>query len=342
MNINAIKDAVKALAQSLQVTTIFPAGLLVLVNAYLILPLIYPELDLTTPSTVTIVGSLTLMLSYTFYAFNFPLIRLLEGYKLQETDFLQWLLKQQHEKFDALVTDIRELWAQFEECYDYFDGLEKDDIPGDEEFFGYQRKWQQLKAHLPRLERKFDIYFPSTRKMVLPTKLGNTIAAFEDYSRTRYGMDSIALWARLIPILKEKNYLEFVSTEKAVFDFLMNTCIVAVVLGLELVYLHLFRGNWGLAIGVTGLTALVAIILYNGMIIAARQWGTTVRVAFDLFRHDLHRRLGLRAAGDFKGERERWQAVSQFVLFRRERSLEEFNEFISQSEMAKLKEPEKA
>ncbi len=342
MNINAIKDAVKALAQSLQVTTIFPAGLLVLVNAYLVLPQVCPDLDPATPSAVTVMASLTLMLSYTLYAFNFPLIRLLEGYKLQEADLLQWLLKRQRGEFDALVTEIRELWARLEECRDYFDRLDKDDIPGDEQFFGYRKRWQQLKARLPRLERRFELDYPSVREMVLPTKLGNTIAAFEDYPRTRYGMDSIALWARLIPILKEENYLEFVSMEKAVFDFLMNTCIVTVVLGLELIYLNLFRGKWGLAVFITGLVGVAVAVLYHGMIIAARQWGTTVRVAFDLYRHDLHRRLGLRAAGNFRDERERWQAVSQFFLYRRKKVLEEFNEFIPQSEWVKLREAEKS
>jgi hypothetical protein len=275
------------------------------------------------------------MLSYTFYAFNFPLIRLLEGYKLRQTDFFKWLLRGQLRKFDTLQEHVTELQAQDEECSDYFNGLGQADIREVEPYLRYQKITQQLQADWPPLERRFDLDYPSRREMVLPTKLGNAVAAFEDYPRTRYGMDSIALWARLIPLLKEKGYLEFVTQEKSVFDFLMNTCVVTTVLGLELIYLILFLGYPMIALCVAGLTALFVTILYHGMIIAARQWGTTVRVAFDLYRHDLHQRLGLRTASSFKEEREHWKKISEFILYRRERLLEEFGEFIPQAEKAK-------
>ena len=336
MNINVIKDAVKALAQSLQLTTIFPSGLFVLTNAYVILTLLYPDFDLTTSSTVTALVSLTLMLSYTLYAFNFPLIRFFEGYLFRDTDLIQWLQKQQQCRFDRLYKDIRELWVQVAECLEL-----GEDVHSNEEYVeehvSHFRQWKKIQLRLSRLERKFDLDYPPTRDRVLATRLGNAIAAFEDYPRTRYGMDSIALWARMIPVLKDEKYLEFVTQEKAVLDFLMNTCIVIAVLGLELVLTTLYLWYPWITLFTIGFVGLVIILLYNGMIVAARQWGTTVRVAFDLYRQNLHQRLGLRVADSFREEHEQWQAVSEFLLCRRDKVWKEFSEFVPQSELVKQK-----
>lgn len=330
MSIVTIKDAIRALAQSLQVATVFPSALFVLVNAYIILPALGLEFDLSKPSAVTIVISLTLMLSYTLYAFNFPLIRFLEGYKLQEADFFQWNLKKQQRHFADLEKDIGDLRRLDHYYRRIFEGLEEDTSSQEEQIGVLWDEWQRIRLERARSEFYFDRDFPSRPGMVLPTRLGNTIAAFEDYPRTRYGMDSIVLWGRLVPLLKEKQFLEFVSQEKSVFDFLLNTSLVVVCLGLELSYLCLFLGKCWLSAPILLLTFVAFLILYNGMIVAARQWGTTVRVAFDLYRHDLSQRLGLRPTKSFKKEVKRWRAVSRFLLYRQEMVEEQFKGFISQ------------
>jgi len=340
VSINAIKDAVKALAQSLQVATIFPAGLFVLVNAYLIMPKALPGVDIASPPIVTAIISLALMLSYTLYAFNFPLIRLFEGrihverYKLRIADFVQRWMEEKREKkrvqLEALlgrINDLRTQRVQFKNRLG-FDPDEPDKRPltGDE-----SKYWQRLKIQLAQLERDLDLHYPSATDAVLPTNLGNTIAAFEDYPHTRYGMDSIALWPRFIPLLKEANYIDFVTQEKSVFDFLLNTCAVVILLGIEFVYLNLFWGNLLLSAAIGFAALLAAFGLYEGMTIAALQWGTTVRVAFDLYRHDLRRRLGLIPAGSFEEEYRRWLEVSRFILYRRKDI--QFAEFMTQAQI---------
>lgn len=334
MGINALKDAVKALAQSLQVSTVFPAGLFVLVNTYLVLPHLLPDIDLQSPITITIVISLSLILSYTLYAFNFPLIRVFEGYKLREIKFVRDLLIEKREKFKHLQKQIEHLQTERQRFKNRL-GFESDNsLDADE-----KNEWQALIAKLAYLERELDRHYPSMHQAVLPTRLGNAIAAFEDYSKTRYGMDSIALWPRLVPLLRDMKYLDFVTQEKSVFDFLLNTCIVVAVLGLELVYLYLFLGRLGLVSMIVLFTVVACYALYNGMIIAARQWGTTVRVAFDLYRHDLHQRLGLLPAKDFKEEFNRWQQISRFLLYRREDVW--FQDFIPQSRIVEMKNQDK-
>jgi hypothetical protein len=62
---------------------------------------------------------------------------------------------------------------------------------------------------LPRsFKREYDdllielvVQFPSEQRLILPTRFGNAIRAFEDYSRQVYGADGIPLWIHLKLIL---------------------------------------------------------------------------------------------------------------------------------------------
>ncbi|MBN2006038.1 MAG: hypothetical protein JXA21_21960 [Anaerolineae bacterium] len=291
MSMDTLKDALKSLAQSLQVSTIFPAWLFVMMNFYFIVPLFAPTFDLSSIITIAWLISLTLMLSYTLYAFNFPLIRLFEGYKLQDSDFFSRLLQKKLEKYRIL-------------------------------------------KHEPKKQREFDQDYPCMEDRVLPTKIGNTIAAFEDYAYTRYRMDAIALWPRLVPVLKKGEFLDYVVQEKAVFDFLLNTCVVVAVLGLEFFYRSLFLADWGNLFFVIVFVPVALFVLYEGVYIAARQWGTVVRVAFDLYRHDLAQRLCMRPADTFEKETENWAKISHFLLYRdMKRYLRNDEVFIPQSHL---------
>lgn len=295
MGISALGDAIKSLAQSLQVSTIFPAGLLVMLNTYFIAPLLFPDLDCTTPQAITIVISMSLLSSYTLYAFNFPLIRLFEGYKFQE-DFLFSILSK---------------WS-------------------------YDREIKRFRR-IGNGEGRPDRDFPSKEALFLPTKIGNVIKSFEEYPKTHYGMDSIALWSRLVPVLKDKGFLNYVSQEKTVFDFLLNMCVVTIIFGVELVYKFIYLGHVKAIPLIFLATYLVFRILYEGSYVAARQWGTVVRVAFDLYRHDLAQRLSLRPASTFREEWNRWKAVSHFFLYHKP-SYASFKEFIPQSQLLQFKE----
>jgi hypothetical protein len=302
ISINALKDAIKSLAQSLQVSTIFPAGVFVLVNAYFIIPVFCPNLDCTTPQAVTIAISLTLMLSYIFYAFNFPLIRLFEGYRFDF--FLPTCLA------EKITQDLTISQAE-------------------------RRKGKLKQKKLHELHRDF----PSEDRLS-PTKIGNVIAAFEEYPQTHYGMDSIALWPRLVPVLEDKKFLDYVVQEKAVFDFLLNTCVVTAMLGVELTYRAMFLWQFPYAFFIFVATCIACIAFYEGAYIAARQWGTVVRVAFDRHRYDLAQSLHLKPAHTFSEEWDRWEKISQFFLYHKT-SYRAFDAFIPQHKVLQRKEAAK-
>ena len=106
--------------------------------------------------------------------------------------------------------------------------------------------------------------FPSAYDGLSATSLGNSIAAFEDYPRIRYGIDSIALWPRLLPILRDEKYHEYVAQEKMTFDFLLNMLAVTTILGFEFIYFFLYIGNVALSCFALGLTTFLLWVLYSG------------------------------------------------------------------------------
>lgn len=317
MTINAIQDAIKALAQTLNVATIFPAMLFVLVHVYWILPEIWPEVDFFSIPVFAYSVSVTMILSYTLYAFNFPLTRLFEGYKGENVPLIGTL-------FNALKTKKLEEYRWLRK----------------EIFNHYERRTPLPEVSIAEKERRMEQDFPSNIDSVLPTRVGNTIAAFEHYSQVRYNMDSIVLWPRLVPILYKEKYLDFVIQEKTVFDFLLNMLVIVLFMGLEIFYLLLFWGPsyWIPAIVSLAISLTASLIFYQGLIIAARQWGITVRVAFDLYRDDLSQELGLKPAYTFQQELERWKQISNFLVSRHNN--DEFSAFLAQVERLKRRQDE--
>jgi hypothetical protein len=316
MSINIILETLKAFAQALQVSTVFPAVLFILINTTLILPgthIISME-EATSPAALLVGTTTALILSYTLYAFNFPLIRLLEGYVKKPKIFWEPFLSEKIRRFREMKSQLD---LKQRDLLKYQSTLDKDQDP--QKDFG----WQTRYTVFIRLANKFEHNYPSGEGLVLPTELGNIVAAFEDYPRTRYGIESTALWQRLIPTLRKTKYIDFVAQEKTVFDFLMNTGFVVFILGVESVYFLLYLHRAALALFIFALTIALMMLFYHGLKEAALAWGSTVRVAFDIHRHSLRQELGLTLQKDFASEYLRWQEISKFY----ENRLQDFKKF---------------
>jgi len=295
MSLSSIKDVIESIFKSFHLSTSFPSLLFVFVNAYFILPSISQNLKLSAPEYFVLLICFSLVISYTIYTFNSPLIRLFEGRSLKNDYFIQMLNKKQRKEFNKKKRKIQEI---------YQDMVDKGGKISDEE----QHRLSQLISEL-------STYYPPKEEKVLPTKVGNIIAAFENYPNIRYGIDSIGLWTRLVPILKEYDYLEFVSSEKSLFDFLMSMNVIIAILNLEFFYLALYKGNWIVAILLLPFAFILFRLFYIGMTHAARYWGETCNVAYDLFRKELYSRLNLKPPHNFKEEYNRWVELSKFILY---------------------------
>src|SRR4051812_3517597 len=79
--ITTTKDILRSLLQSLQFACLFPAAVLVLVVNFLVLPAFTSSVASPDGEVIAVLAAAaTIILSYTLYAFNNTLIRIMEGY----------------------------------------------------------------------------------------------------------------------------------------------------------------------------------------------------------------------------------------------------------------------
>lgn len=298
-----VSDMLALLNQSLKLSAMFPALVFVLLNHYVAQKYNWPtdwsKMEFSQQAVFVLIA--VILLGYTLNILNIPIIRLFEGYPLCMTWLGRGMIKCQTK---------RKTWLRSRS--EYIGELLSDNlnllVARDPELLN--RLALEYSLHMDRLSK----FFPEEDFRLIPTDLGNTIAAFEDYPKQRYGIDAVYLWPRMLPILTEEEYAVFVEKEKAGLDFLLNLSLLLSVFGLECVG---FKVIFGLQISpwwpIGAL--LTAFWLYRSSIRGAYSWGETVKVAFDLYRYQLARKLGLQPL-NWKGEdkeRTQWKNISSFL-----------------------------
>lgn len=330
MNFGDLWTIVQTLVQSLQAATFFPALLITLSFVYWIPILTQPAnatLSAQEPNLLT-VGLATLTISYTLYAFNYIFIRFLEGYVWKDWKFgpgskacADMLAKQK--RLSKEIMDLKAEQANLDELIAELKNGPAEGLSLDESLLDLQK----TETNLRKAEVMLEANYPTNPNAILPTRLGNVIAAFEEYPNSRYGMDSITLWPRLIPVLQESKYLNFLQQERGVFNFLLNTGLACLLVGIKLFFDLMYNGQLLPSVLVFVGTSLVIWICYQGLVESAQDWGATYRVAYDLHRHDLIKRLGLRPPTTFSEELSLWQNVSRFFAFRPAKPGGDFSDF---------------
>jgi hypothetical protein len=172
--------------------------------------------------------------------------------------------------------------------------------------------------------------FPADENLVLPTRFGNAILAFEEYSKDVYGADSVTIWFHLTAVIT-KPFQAALDEARAQVNCLVNLCFFSALISLAAI----IRLTWNLIISTkvqaSGLdvgsfatanlyimgAAIVAAVLartaYNLSIERVHTWGNLVRAAFDCFLPALAARLGYKLPMSGEEQRRFWIAVSQRV-----------------------------
>jgi hypothetical protein len=142
-------------------------------------------------------------------------------------------------------------------------------------------------AHALQLRRTR--YFPARAEHLLPTRLGNVLRSGEERAGAPYGLDAVAVWPRLYPLLPDGTRL-LVDDLRDGLDLgarLCATFLAAAVIGLAL----LAQYGWWLL--VPAACALLAWLAYRGSIASALAYGDGIRATIDLHRFELHKALHL-------------------------------------------------
>jgi len=180
--------------------------------------------------------------------------------------------------------------------------------------------------------RAFRRRYPRSLRNVLPTKFGNANRAFEAYSASVYGVEAILIWPRLTAILP-KAQEDLLSDARAQVNFFCNICALSALIfklrfliwafeGLSWVWRHGVNFSAPpdvMAIGGDAvLWTLIGFIAWGSYEMAVEQaiaMGDQVRVAFDIFLHQLPAKLGYVYPCDEVGRGKFWAALEEAYDF---------------------------
>jgi co-chaperonin GroES (HSP10) len=185
------------------------------------------------------------------------------------------------------------------------------------------RRRDQLKAKRPNLsvrekKRLADVAyclvqnFPRERSL-MPTRFGNIIRGFEEYSLIMYGFDAIPGFERL-QVVASKEARDAIVTQKTQVDFWLNLWICGIVVVCECFVIAWMKTGYAWILPFVALCGYFVVI--NRAKAAAREWGEAVKAAVDTSLPLLPQKLAFATPADNEAERKMWEHYSQAIIFR--------------------------
>jgi hypothetical protein len=164
-----------------------------------------------------------------------------------------------------------------------------------------------------KLRQAVELY-PDSGQWVLPTRFGNAFRALEVYSRVVYGIDAIPAWPRLQAVIPD-DFKKLISESKSQLDFCINLLAAS---GLTLVF-YIAVVLWKHQLESLWVPCSAIVVFLFGHLVsttAVGQFGVYVKSAFDLYRGDLAKQLGLQLPRSMEQEREMWEILSRMMIYR--------------------------
>ena len=262
------------------------------------------------------VFALSLAVSYALSILNVPLTQLYEGYFFKQSwpgRLMTLLHIQRKEWLDLRLKQINDTTQVKREAQRFHPARSQSTTPwSNPKYWEAYQQLVRMQTEQAVLRMEKQTYFPVGDELVMPTRLGNVMASFEEYPVRSYGMNAVTIWPRMLPTVLKSGYAELVEREKMGFDFFLNLSALTGFLALEYAGLSLyFAARMNVAI----VLAIVfgAWVFYRLAILAAIGFGTNVKVSFDLHRNVLRKDLGLVAPLSFEEEVAQWEKYSSFL-----------------------------
>jgi hypothetical protein len=163
---------------------------------------------------------------------------------------------------------------------------------------------------------KNTLSYPHRVDLVLGTKFGNAMRAFEIYPQDVYGIEGITMWPRLFFILP-KPVQDDIRDGRAVIDFNANLFVLSLVAiacnAVKMYYMEQRLVDVGLYFV---LPAVAAVYSWIALPQSAQEWGESFKASFDLYRGKLAKQLGLELPSNAELERKMWRHISRTITYR--------------------------
>jgi hypothetical protein len=264
-----------------------------------------PELEALTSTAIA--TFIVWLFSVVLLGFNHQILRCLEGYP-------KWLPLKSRERVQKIkfLRKIKPTLDLQDKIYAAADGkLPKPFIPADFENI--------LSENIAS--------YPDAEEYVLPTRFGNIFRALEVYSRVVYGLDAIPAWPRLFAVLPPE-FKKQLAEANSLLAFFVNLAVS----GTATLILYLALAVWARQLPMVWIPVVavaVAVGSYHEASGQAMQYGIHVKSAFDLYRGELAKQLGLDLPHSADDEWKMWHAVGNMMIFRSLWSAKQLDEFRS-------------
>jgi hypothetical protein len=174
----------------------------------------------------------------------------------------------------------------------------------------------EIQQNIKNDEESIYLYYPpltESEEEVMPTRLGNILKNAEIYPFSRYKLEAVLIWPRLYHLLPER-YIQMVAEAKISLDFML---IISTLSGIFAIlsgsYLFIVRASGWLFLLCFWGGLFVAWWAYKNALGSALLYAQQIKVAFDLYRHELLKQMRLELPKTLSEEMEIWKNICQLL-----------------------------
>ncbi|HYO15592.1 MAG TPA: hypothetical protein VE685_20540 [Thermoanaerobaculia bacterium] len=155
--------------------------------------------------------------------------------------------------------------------------------------------------------------FPRNTSLVRPTRLGNILTAAEEHPYQLYRLEAVAWWPRLTPVLPAE-FRKQVDAALTPLLAWLNLSTMIVLLALVGGAVSLLSGQrWWASLSILAGGLLLARIFYAAAVAQAADYAVLIRVAFDLYRHELLKTMHIPVPDNLVEERLLWEVLNPWI-----------------------------
>jgi hypothetical protein len=156
--------------------------------------------------------------------------------------------------------------------------------------------------------------FPRDEAAVRPTRLGNVLATAVEYPWVNYAMDGLLWLPHLTPFLPTSVDEALDSAQSRLLGLLKLSLVCAIIAVEAVLVLGVVAHSWAAAVGGAIVAGLLAWFCYQAAVNQALEVASHIRVAFNLYRQEILKQLGLAIPADVVAEQALWRTLTKELL----------------------------
>jgi hypothetical protein len=248
-----------------------------------------------------------ILVAYMLQMLTAPIVRFYEGY-WPEWKPTELAIAHQRKKWMryARIDKRKELTNQLDEL------IESQKMSIDNDQIGSIQ--EQIAQEVKHATAACYYNYPRNPDRLKPTRLGNVLIAVEEYPYQIYQLDATIWWPRLAVLLPQDFRVQ-VDMSLSPMLAAINLSSLFTLLALISLISILFNHQWLLCglIFIIGLS--LARVLYYAVISQAIVYGKLVRVAFDLYRHEILKQMHIPLPDNLFKERTVWDLLTKWHYY---------------------------